>query len=93
MARKKTSRASRKTKQRRRRRPTRAICRDTSADDFTIQEWCAKRRVSRGTFYKLRKQGTAPRTHNVNKCVRISHKADAEWQAEREAATAAEVAA
>jgi hypothetical protein len=58
-------------------------------DDFTIDEWCAKRRISKVHFYKLLKLGLAPRTKKLLKRRTISPEADAEWQAERERATAA----
>jgi hypothetical protein len=54
-------------------------------NSFTIAEWCAHRRVSRGMFYKLEKQGQAPRTHNAGVKRLISAQADAEWLAAREA--------
>jgi len=58
--------------------------------DYTIKEWCAKRRVSRGLFYEMLKLGIAPKTMKLRKRRTISEEADAEWQAQREAATAAE---
>lgn len=79
---KQPSRTSRKPK-RRNHRPAQVT--DTNQDyDLTIREWCAKRRVSRGLFYAMMKAGTAPKTIKLNKCRRITHAADAEWQAERE---------
>jgi predicted DNA-binding transcriptional regulator AlpA len=56
---------------------------------FTIPEWCVTRRVSRSMFYKLRKQGRAPRTHSAGAKQLISPEADAAWLAEREAEAAA----
>ncbi|MGX1352491.1 putative DNA-binding transcriptional regulator AlpA [Bradyrhizobium elkanii] len=61
----------------------------TPDDDFTIPEWCRLRRIGRTTFYKMVKDGTAPKIMKLRKCVRITPKADAEWQAERERETAA----
>lgn len=57
-------------------------------DDFTIPEWCRLRRIGRTTFYEMMKDGTAPKTLKLKKCVRISRSADAEWRAQRQAATA-----
>ena len=56
-------------------------------DDFTIDEWCAKRRITRPTFYEMMKLGIAPRTKKLKKRRTISPKADADWEAERERAT------
>jgi len=56
-------------------------------ESFTIDEWCAARKISRAMFYKLDAQGNAPRTYNVGRCRRISPAADAEWLAAREAAS------
>jgi hypothetical protein len=72
-----------KSKKKRRRQPPR---RNSTCDDFTIAEWCLKRRISRGTFYSLDRRGLAPKTMKHGKARRISHSADIEWQAAREAA-------
>jgi predicted DNA-binding transcriptional regulator AlpA len=53
---------------------------------YTIPEWCEANRVSRGSFYNLKKAGQAPRTYNVGTRVLISAEADAEWRKDREAA-------
>lgn len=52
---------------------------------FTVDEWCQHRRISRGLFYKMCKQGIAPRTHMAGVRRLISAEADAEWLAQREA--------
>jgi len=57
-------------------------------DDFTIEEWCAKRRITKPHFYELLKLGLAPRTKKLLKRRTISPAADAEWEAERERETA-----
>jgi hypothetical protein len=57
--------------------------------DFTVDEWCDKRRISRFLFYEMLKEGTAPKTMKLRKRRIISHEADEQWQREREAATAA----
>jgi hypothetical protein len=61
-------------------------------DDFTIEEWCKKRRITKPHFYELLKLGLAPKTMKLKKRRTISSQADAEWQAEREAATRQEEA-
>jgi hypothetical protein len=60
--------------------------------DLTIDEWCAKHGVSRGTWYNLQEEGKGPRFYYARSQVRITPEADAEWQAEREAETAAKPA-
>jgi predicted DNA-binding transcriptional regulator AlpA len=52
---------------------------------FTIDEWCQKNRLSRSTFYKLKKVGKAPRLAKVLEAVRITEEADKEWVKAREA--------
>jgi hypothetical protein len=49
--------------------------------DLTIQQWCAKRNVSRAGFYKLKKDGRAPRTIECKGVVRITADADRDWEA------------
>jgi predicted DNA-binding transcriptional regulator AlpA len=61
-----------------------------NGESFTINEWCALRKISRSMFYKLGSQGRAPRTHNVGTKVLISPQADAEWLRNIEAETASE---
>lgn len=52
---------------------------------FTLKEWCELRRCSRSYFYRLLKEGKAPRTFVVGCQRRITSEADAEWLAAREA--------
>ena len=62
------------------------------ADAFTVNEFCARHRISVQLFYKNRKQ--MPRTFNVGTRVLISKEAAAAWRREREqAAQAAECVA
>jgi predicted DNA-binding transcriptional regulator AlpA len=53
-------------------------------DDFSIDEWCAKRRITKPHFYELLKLRLAPKTMKLKKRRTISQQADAEWQAARE---------
>jgi hypothetical protein len=55
---------------------------------YTVAEWCALRRISKAMFYKLRKQGKAPRLHNAGVKQLISPEADEDWITEREAEAA-----
>ena len=52
-----------------------------------VDAWCEKRRVSRFTFYKMLREGTAPKTMKLNKRRTIRLEADEVWQREREART------
>ena len=54
------------------------------ADAFTVNEFCARHRISVQLFYKNRKQ--MPRTFNVGARVLISKEAAAAWRRERERA-------
>jgi predicted DNA-binding transcriptional regulator AlpA len=56
--------------------------------DFTVDEWCEKRRISRGLFYAMMRNGTAPRTMKIRKRRTITFEADVARQAQNEAATA-----
>jgi predicted DNA-binding transcriptional regulator AlpA len=53
--------------------------------DYTIDQWCHKRKICRATFYNLLKAGKAPRIMRVGSRVRISAVADEAWQRDREA--------
>jgi hypothetical protein len=52
------------------------------ADAFTVNEFCARHRISVQLFYKNRNQ--MPRTFNVGTRVLISKEAAAAWRRERE---------
>ena len=52
---------------------------------FTIPEWCKHRRISVSMFYKLRKQGKAPRTLPIGRHRTITAESDAAWAQERQA--------
>ena len=60
------------------------------ADAFSVNEFCARHRISVQLFYKNRKQ--MPRTFNVGTRVLISKEAAAAWRREREQAAAERVA-
>jgi predicted DNA-binding transcriptional regulator AlpA len=55
---------------------------------YSLDEWCDARRISRAMFYKLDKQGLAPKTHRVGAKRLISDEADAAWLAQAEANSA-----
>jgi hypothetical protein len=56
------------------------------ADAYSVEEFCARHRISVQLFYKYRKQ--MPRTFNVGTRVLISKEAATAWRREREQATA-----
>jgi hypothetical protein len=62
---------------------------------YTINEFCACERISRGLLYKLWRTGRGPRFYQVGEYAhrRISHEARLEWQQQREAAAQRELAA
>ncbi|MDI3565921.1 hypothetical protein J4G48_0029690 [Bradyrhizobium barranii subsp. apii] len=57
------------------------------ADAYTVEEFCARHRISVQLFYKLRPQGLMPATFNVGARVLISREAAAAWRRARENAT------
>ncbi|MCK1447751.1 hypothetical protein IVB34_34435 [Bradyrhizobium sp. 2] len=57
-------------------------------DDYSVAEWCQKRRISKPHFYEMMRLGIGPRTKKLKKRRTISPKADVEWEAERERETA-----
>jgi hypothetical protein len=57
------------------------------ADAYSVDEFCARHRISPQLFYKLKPQGLMPLTFNVGTRVLISREAAAAWRRERENAT------
>jgi hypothetical protein len=72
-----------------RKRAVRAKAPRGPGDDYSIDEWCAKRRITKPHFYELLKLGLAPKTMKLKKRRTITSQADAEWQAQRERETEA----
>ena len=54
------------------------------SESFTIAEWCQRRKISRGMFYKLKAQGLAPKTYNVGTRPFFTEESDRAWLTERE---------
>jgi hypothetical protein len=53
---------------------------------LTIAEFCAAEKISRGLYYKLKKQGRGPREMELGPgAKRISFEAHQEWRRAREA--------
>jgi hypothetical protein len=56
------------------------------ADAYSVDEFCARHRISAQLFYKLKPQGLMPVTFNVGTRVLISREAAAAWRLAREEA-------
>ena len=54
------------------------------ADAFTVNEFCARHRISVQLFYKLKPQGLMPVTFRLGTRVLISREAAAAWRRARE---------
>jgi hypothetical protein len=65
------------------RKPTQVNATD-QADAYSIDEFCARHRISVQLFYKLKPQGLMPVTFNVGTRVLISREAAAAWRRARE---------
>ena len=65
------------------RKPIQVIAAD-HADAYSIDEFCARHRISPQLFYKLKPQGLMPVTFNVGTRVLISREAAAAWRRSRE---------
>ena len=48
--------------------------------DYTIHQWCKKRKISKAGFYKMRKGGRAPHVLENGGLRRITRQADQEWE-------------
>jgi hypothetical protein len=55
---------------------------------FTIKKFCERYEIAPSFFFKLQRQGKAPRTLRVGSKVLITSQAAADWIAAREAETA-----
>jgi predicted DNA-binding transcriptional regulator AlpA len=60
---------------------------ETTVDALSIDEFCARHGISRGSFYNLRKAGLGPREMKLGARVLISVEAAADWRRQREAKT------
>jgi Helix-turn-helix domain len=73
-------------RQRKRRKQMRNIpllC-DDEFDAYSIGEFCARHRISRAMFYKLRRQGEGPMIMRVGTHIRISKENAARWRKQME---------
>lgn len=57
-------------------------------DAETISEWCESNRIGRSFYYKLKKEGRAPREIRIGAKVLISREASADWRRAMEQAAA-----
>jgi hypothetical protein len=84
------SRAKAKKKKRKRRPQLTATQLPMPAADakmLTREEFCARNRISIPFYNKLKTQGLGPRETRVQSKILITAEADADWRAEREAAS------
>jgi hypothetical protein len=58
---------------------------DEEKHSYTPDEWRRKHRLSKSTYYNLRKLGALPDLIRLGAKQLITHEADQRWQAEREA--------
>ncbi len=56
-------------------------------DAYSVDEFCARHRISPQLFYKLKPQGLMPATFNVGTRVLISRESAEAWRRARENAT------
>jgi len=49
-------------------------------NSLTVPEFCHNENISRAMFYKLRKQGMAPRIMKIGRLTRISIESATEWR-------------
>jgi len=57
---------------------------DASGQALSISQFCARNNISRSFFYKLKKNGKAPRIMEVDGRRIISPEAERDWRVERE---------
>jgi hypothetical protein len=57
----------------------------SAAECSTIDEFCVRNRISRGMFYKLKKNGKAPRLMSIGTRQVIAPEAENEWRRSMEA--------
>jgi hypothetical protein len=57
-----------------------------SDPSFTVNEFCAAERMSRGMLYELWREGRGPRFYLNGKHRRITQQARLDWQRQQEAA-------
>ena len=60
-----------------------------SNPSLSIQEFCDAEGIGRNTYYKLKKEGRAPREFRIGASIRISHEDRVSWRRARLKETAA----
>ncbi|HXN94903.1 MAG TPA: hypothetical protein VN879_10380, partial [Candidatus Acidoferrales bacterium] len=55
---------------------------------WTVDEWCSRWKICRGTYYALKRKGRGPPVVRIGNRDRITPAADAEWQAANDGAAA-----
>jgi hypothetical protein len=59
-----------------------------SQRSFTIAEWCSARRISRSSYYNLKRAGLGPAELRIGVKVTITPEADAAWRKQMQTRTA-----
>ena len=59
---------------------------------FSVASFCVAHGISEALYHKLKNQGLGPDEMRLGSRIFITHESAARWRAEREAATAAEIA-
>jgi hypothetical protein len=52
----------------------------TDLDSYSIEEFCRRNSISRGSFFNMRAAGTGPRETRAMNRVLVSKEAAAEWR-------------
>lgn len=51
-----------------------------SKNSFSVNEFCFQENISRSMFYKLQKQGLAPKVMKIGRLTRITVESAKEWR-------------
>jgi hypothetical protein len=57
---------------------------------LSLREFCARNRISRSTWFKMRREGCAPRVMKFGNLTRITAEAERDWRAQMEAYASSE---
>jgi predicted DNA-binding transcriptional regulator AlpA len=51
---------------------------------YLVEQFCERNQISKSTWFKMKREGTGPRTISIGREVRISAAAEKEWRARKE---------
>jgi hypothetical protein len=57
-----------------------SIGRDTELDSYSIEEFCRRNSISRGTYFNMKAAGTGPREKRAMGRVLVTKEAAQEWR-------------